>query len=63
MVPQIIHTLDAGLPFIPSELVEVNSDKIPTWSAIIRSAHVTGEKATEDNYLDVSMVMYILNVL
>lgn len=62
-MPEIAHTLDAGLPFIPSELAEANSEKIPTWAAIIRSAHVTGEKATVDNYLDVSMLMYILFVL
>lgn len=59
-MPQIVHTLDAGVPYIPSELAETNSEMIPTWSAIIRSAHVTGEKATVDNYLDVGYYIYYI---
>lgn len=59
-MPQIVQTLDAGVPYIPSELAETNSEKIPTWGAIIRSAHVTGEKATVDNYLNVGYYIYYI---
>lgn len=59
-MPQIVQTLDAGVPYIPSELAETNSEKIPTWASIIRSAHVTGEKATVDNYLDVGYYIYYI---
>lgn len=54
MMPQVVQQLDEGTPFVPRELAELDSEKISNWALKIRSAHVTGKKATPDNYMDVS---------
>ncbi|XP_060646789.1 esterase B1-like [Drosophila nasuta] len=63
-MPQITTQLDAGTSFVPKELAEVNQEKIEEWAKKIRKAHVTGEKASPDNYMDVcSMYFFIFPAL
>lgn len=56
-MPQVVQQLDDPTPFVPRELAEVNKENIDNWAKKIRNAHVTGEKATADNYMDVSCVL------
>jgi len=56
LMPQVVQQLDSPTPFVPRELADVNKEKIANWAEKIRSAHVTGEKASADNYMDVSCV-------
>lgn len=51
--PQAVQTLDAGTKFVPPELIAADSTKVPNWALKIRNIHVTGEKATPDDYMDV----------
>lgn len=53
-MPQVVQQVDSGTPFVPRELAAINSEKVSSWGQKIRSAHLTGEKATPDNYMDVS---------
>lgn len=52
--PQAVQTLDTGTKFVPPELIAADSSKVPEWGLKIRNIHVTGEKATPDEYMDVS---------
>jgi len=53
-MPQLTQKLDAGTSFVPRELIEVNKENISSWAERIRNVHITGEKATTDNFMDVS---------
>ncbi|XP_062123471.1 esterase B1-like [Drosophila sulfurigaster albostrigata] len=63
-IPQMTMQLDAGAPFVPKELAEVSQEKMGEWAEKIRKAHVTSEKATPDNYMDLlSMYHFIFPAL
>lgn len=53
-MPQVVQQVESGTAFVPRELSAINRDKVSSWGQKIRSAHLTGEKATPDNYMDVS---------
>jgi len=55
-MPQVAQKLDDATSFVPRELIEVNKENISNWAEKIRKAHITGEKASTDNYMDVSCV-------
>ncbi|EDV93366.1 GH19269 [Drosophila grimshawi] len=57
-MPQVVQQLDTGTVFVPRELAEINSEKVEGWGKMIRSAHVTDDKATPDNYLDLCTMVY-----
>ncbi|KAM8704455.1 hypothetical protein ACLKA7_008977 [Drosophila subpalustris] len=60
LMPQAVQVLDEPKPFVPRELAEVDKEKIANWADKIRSAHVTGEKATADNYMDLCSMVYFI---
>ncbi|XP_062123463.1 esterase B1-like [Drosophila sulfurigaster albostrigata] len=60
LMPQAIQQLDAGTPFVPKELAAVSKEKISNWAEKIRNTHVTGEKATPDNYMDLCSMYYFI---
>lgn len=65
-MPQVAQQVDAGIPFIPRELLatEPSKDKLDSWGAKIRDAIRTGTVATTDNYMDVrASIKYSLMIL
>ncbi|XP_051862896.1 esterase B1-like isoform X3 [Drosophila albomicans] len=59
-MPQITMQLDAGTSFVPKELAEVSQEKIEKWAEKIKKAHVTGDKATPDNFMDLCSMYYFV---
>lgn len=60
LMPQLTQKLDAGTSFVPRELIEVNKENISSWAERIRNAHITGEKATTDNFMDLCSMFHFI---
>ncbi|ALC45325.1 alpha-Est7 [Drosophila busckii] len=59
--PQVVQQLDAATPFIPSELRSVaKGEDLEKWAQLIRKAHVSGERATSNNYMDLCTMAYFI---
>ncbi|XP_023175791.1 esterase B1 [Drosophila hydei] len=60
LMPQVVQQVESGTAFVPRELSAINRDKVSSWGQKIRSAHLTGEKATPDNYMDLCSIFYFV---